>query len=67
MTRLLQQRTLMAMAIATAFAPAFAAETIVQAETVEVIGSTPLAGIGIPRLHVPANVQTVSGRQLEEQ
>lgn len=67
MKRHIHQRTLLAMAIATAFAPAFAAETIVQAETVEVIGSTPLAGIGIPRLHVPANVQTVSGQQLEDQ
>ena len=40
---------------------------MVQTETVEVIGSTPLAGIGVQRLHVPANVQTVSGKQLEEQ
>jgi outer membrane receptor protein involved in Fe transport len=55
------------MAIATVFVPAVAAETVVQTETIEVIGSTPLAGIGIPRLHVPANVQTVSGQQLEDQ
>ncbi len=67
MTRQRFQPTLLATACFAAFAPACGAETIVQTETVEVIGSTPLAGIGIPRLQVPANVQTVSSKQLEEQ
>jgi iron complex outermembrane recepter protein len=65
------QRSLLALAIAAAFAPLcsplLAAETVIQAESIEVIGNTPLAGIGVPRLQMPANVQTVSGQQLEEQ
>lgn len=35
--------------------------------TVEVIESTPLPGIGIEKERVPANVQTVKGKALEEQ
>jgi len=61
------QRSLLALALSAAFAPAFAADQVIQTETVEVIGNSPLAGIGIPRLQVPANVQTVSDRQLDEQ
>jgi len=57
----------LALALSAAFAPAFAADKVIQTETVEVIGNSPLAGIGIPRLQVPANVQTVSDRQLDEQ
>ena len=67
MKRQVPRRTLLALAVASAVTPAFAAEDLIQPETVEVIGSTPLAGIGVQRLHVPANVQTVSGKQLEEQ
>ena len=67
MKRQVPRRTLLALAVASAVTPAFAAEDLIQTETVEVIGSTPLAGIGVQRLHVPANVQTVSGKQLEEQ
>ncbi len=67
MKRQVPRRTLFALAVASAVTPAFAAEDLIQTETVEVIGSTPLAGIGVQRLHVPANVQTVSGKQLEEQ
>ncbi|MBS1158850.1 MAG: TonB-dependent receptor [Proteobacteria bacterium] len=65
------QRSLLALAVAAAFAPAFspvlAAEPVIQAETIEIIGNTPLAGVGVARLQMPANVQTVSGEQLEEQ
>lgn len=67
MKRQVHHQTLWALAVAAAATPAWAAENMVQTETVEVIGSTPLAGIGVQRLHVPANVQTVSGKQLEEQ
>ncbi len=35
--------------------------------TVEIIGTTPLYGIGLPLEKVPANVQTVKGKALEEQ
>lgn len=65
MKRQAPHRSLLAMAIATAFAPAFAAERIVQTATVEVIGSTPLSGIGVPRQQLPANVQSISDDQLE--
>ncbi len=43
------------------------AEPTVQLQTVEVIGTTPLPGIGLPVEKVPANVQTVKGKALEDQ
>lgn len=46
------------------FVPAHAAEPAVELSTIEVVGNSPLAGIGIPRLQVPANVQVVGERQL---
>ena len=66
MKRQIPQRSLLAVAIATAFAPAFAAETVVTTATVEVVGTTPLSGIGVPRLHLPANVQSLDDRRLDE-
>ncbi|HVY04381.1 MAG TPA: TonB-dependent receptor [Burkholderiales bacterium] len=38
-----------------------------QAPTVEVIGTTPLPGLGTPIEQVPANVQTVTGERIKEQ
>lgn len=35
--------------------------------TVEVVGTTPLPGVGVPREQLPANVQVLGGRRLEEQ
>jgi iron complex outermembrane recepter protein len=58
---------LLSLALAAAFGPALAADPLIQTETVEVIGNSPLAGIGVQRLHVPANVQSIGERQLEEQ
>lgn len=58
---------LLALALSAAGAPVFAADRIIETATVEVVGNSPLAGIGIPRQQVPANVQSVSGRQLDEQ
>jgi outer membrane receptor protein involved in Fe transport len=58
--------SLIALALSAAFAPAVAAEGMIQMDAVEVVGNSPLAGIGIPRLQVPANVQAVSLRQLED-
>ncbi|MDD2744291.1 MAG: TonB-dependent receptor [Rhodocyclaceae bacterium] len=43
------------------------AEPTIRLQTVEVIGTTPLPGIGLPIEKVPANVQTVKGKELEEQ
>lgn len=59
--------TLLALALAAAFGQAGAVDREIQAETVEVVGSTPLAGVGVPRLHLPANVQSISASQMEEQ
>lgn len=43
------------------------AEPSIQLPTLEVVGTTPLPGIGLPADKVPANVQTVKGKALEEQ
>ncbi|KAB2928460.1 MAG: TonB-dependent receptor [Dechloromonas sp.] len=58
--------SLAALALAAAFAPAGAEEGVIRMETIEVIGNSPLAGIGIPRQQVPANVQVAGERQLAE-
>jgi len=42
------------------------AETNIETATINIIGSTPLPGFGIPRDQIPANVQSVGGRRLEE-
>ena len=42
------------------------AETNIETATINIIGSTPLPGFGIPRDQMPANVQSVGGRRLEE-
>ena len=65
MTRQIPQRSLLALAIGAAFSPA-GAQTVVTTEPVEVVGTTPLAGIGVPRLHLPANVTSLDDRRLEE-
>ncbi|MBL8430091.1 MAG: TonB-dependent receptor [Dechloromonas sp.] len=64
--RQIPQRSLLAIAISTAFAPAFAADPLVTLPTVEVVGTTPLSGVGVPRLHLPANVQSLDDRRLDE-
>jgi outer membrane receptor protein involved in Fe transport len=66
MKRQIPQPSLLAIAISAAFAPAFAAEPVVTTATVEVVGTTPLSGIGVPRLHLPANVQSLDDRRLDE-
>lgn len=59
-------RSLIALAIATAFGASHAADPTLQTETIEIVGNTPLAGIGVPRLQVPANVQSIGGQQLDD-
>lgn len=44
----------------------FAEETI-ETETIEVISTTPLQGIGLAKEIVPANVQSVKGKDIENQ
>ncbi len=41
--------------------------TQLETPTVEVIGTTPIPGLGTPRDQVPSNVQAVTGEQIEEQ
>ncbi len=60
----------LAVALASALSLADAAEnpaTELEAPTVEVIGTTPLQGIGVPISQVPANVQTTTGADIQRQ
>ncbi len=62
-------RTAIAQAIAAALAalclPA-QAQTVVTTERIEVVGTTPLSGVGVPRLHLPANVQSLDAQRMED-
>jgi len=40
---------------------------VLELETIEVVGTTPLPGIGVPLNQVPANVQAASGKSINEQ
>src|SRR5260221_11985264 len=56
--------------LAAAFGLAGGAEnpaTELEAPTVEVIGTTPIQGIGVPVSQVPANVQTTTGADIQKQ
>ena len=66
MKRQFKSGSLIAIALAAIYGHATAAERVIETETVEVIGNSPLAGLGVPKLHVPANVQSISSQQLEE-
>ncbi len=39
----------------------------IETKKIEVISTTPLAGIGLPLSKIPANIQTIKAEQLEEQ
>jgi iron complex outermembrane recepter protein len=59
-------------AVFAAFIPAAAAAqenpaAKLEAPSVEVIGTTPLPGLGTPRDQVPANIQSATGENLEQQ
>ncbi|HEV8646268.1 MAG TPA: hypothetical protein VGR01_11950, partial [Burkholderiales bacterium] len=41
--------------------------TALEAPTVEIIGTTPLPGIGVPVNQVPANVQAATGADIQKQ
>lgn len=43
------------------------ANTKIKTDKVEVVSTTPLAGVGLPIEQVPANVQVVKGEQMQEQ
>ena len=44
-----------------------ATSSTIETDKIEVISTTPLAGVGLPLAHIPASVQTVKGEQLTEQ
>jgi outer membrane receptor protein involved in Fe transport len=60
-------RTIVMVVASICAAPQIASAEIVEGETVEVISTTPLPGIGLPIEQVPANVQVVKGEELQEQ
>lgn len=43
-----------------------AADEVVELGTVEVVGTTPIASTGLPIENIPANVQIITGKALEE-
>lgn len=60
-------RTIVMVVASICAAPQIVSAEVVEGETVEVISTTPLAGIGLPIEQVPANVQVVKGEELQEQ
>lgn len=56
--------SLLKIALALAFAPAWAQSTVTT-PTIEVIGTTPLPGLGLPREAVAAPVQTLDGARVQ--
>lgn len=66
MNKNLWRQRALCLAIGGAFSNAWATDNAVQLPTVEVVGSTPLSGTSVPREQVPANVQSVRARQMEE-
>ncbi len=66
------QRTHLALAIAIAFSAGLAhgadnRAKDLEAPTVEVVGTTPIPGLGTPVEQVPSNVQVVTGKRIGEQ
>ncbi len=70
------KKTLKPNLILAAILSAYAAPQMAQAEgragevefgKIEVIGTTPLAGVGLPIEQIPSNVQTVKGENLQQQ
>ena len=47
--------------------PSIAAESTIELDEVEVISTTPLQGVGLPVERIPSAVQTVKGKDLEQQ
>ena len=63
-------RACIALCVAFTCVPAGAAEnraTELEAPTIEVIGTTPIQGIGVPVSQVPSNVQTTTGATIQQQ
>lgn len=69
MKKPLQPKFILLAVIAAYAAPhaVLAEDASVTTEKIEVISTTPLQGIGLPLEQIPANVQSVKGKQLTEQ
>ena len=59
------RQSAIALAVSSTFSGAFAADPSIQSETIEIIGSTPVRGVGIPKSQIPSNVQSVSSSAME--
>ncbi len=66
MSKRIWTRRTLCLAVGTAFCGAATAQSAVQLPTVEVVGTTPLSGLGVAREQVPANVQSTRARELRE-
>ena len=69
-TRALHRQNALVVVLVAAFGLAqasFAGEKAEVLGTVEVVGTTPIPGVGVPMDEVPANVQAASGKSIEEQ
>ncbi|HUW36429.1 MAG TPA: TonB-dependent receptor [Rhodocyclaceae bacterium] len=69
-TRALHRQNALVVVLVAAFGLAqasFAREKAEVLGTVEVVGTTPIPGVGVPMDEVPANVQAASGKSIEEQ
>ncbi len=62
--KLLTAATLMAVS---AMSSAQDATAVIKTEKIEIISTTPLAGIGLAREIIPANIQTVKGEEMQKQ
>ena len=67
-----RRRTLAALVVTLSFAPLAARaqdsnKQVVETSAIEVVGTTPLPGVGVPLNQVPADVQVVKGKELQEQ
>ncbi len=58
--------SLIALSVGSIFSTSGLAQQPIVTDTVEVVGTTPMAGMGVPRLHLPANVQSIDDRQLDD-
>lgn len=65
--QLLRRKKLIAVAVLSVYAMPTLAEDAIQTEKIEVISTTPLKGLGIAKELVPANIQSIDGKEIQKQ
>lgn len=60
-----QQKILTAMLAAAVMSPAWAAEDGVELSNIEVVGTTPMHGVGLPADEIPSNIQSATADDIE--